>query len=241
MNFNFSEQPEYNLNTSLVEEVINLYGILTKFLVVQKMNKDDLVFGDYTHLKSDSSKIYDIYMLPENTEDWEQDMQSFNSFGLNNFENINLFCAKSAIIDSVPTLYDRNNGIPSTDNILGNLVVLPNNKIMEITSAMWEVPGVNNLFTYKDAKSVLKLSCKPYDNKLIQELDPTDSSVDPYNPYQSLDGYFQELIVQSDAQNTEAEVKAQVPSVKPSGTGGIDTSVDKPIVDFTEDNVWGNF
>lgn len=68
MNFNYSKHPEYQLHTSLIEEAIKLYGILVKFLVTEKINKDDSVFGDYSHLKSDNSKIYDIYMLPDNTE-----------------------------------------------------------------------------------------------------------------------------------------------------------------------------
>ena len=51
MNFNFSQKPDYQLNTSLTEEMINLYGVLTKFLVIEQINKDDAVFGDYSHMK----------------------------------------------------------------------------------------------------------------------------------------------------------------------------------------------
>ena len=137
MNFNFSQQPEYQLNTSLIEETIKLYGILTKFLVTEKINTDDNVFGDYSHLKSDNSKIYDIYMLPETSEEWDTASYNFNSFGLTNFENVVLFAAKS---DFNGADYDE------LSEIVGNLIVLPNNKVMEITDVDLTTPGINNLF-----------------------------------------------------------------------------------------------
>lgn len=230
MNFNFSNQPEYELNTSLIEEMINLYGILVKFLVTEKINKDDNVFGDYSHLKSDNNKIYDIYMLPENTEDWDQGDYGFTNFGLTNNETITLFAAKSSF-DPIPDTID------DPLDVVGNLIVLPNNKIMEITHQQATVPGVNNLFTYNDTKSVYKLTAKPYDFKLINELDNVDIDFenDVTAPYESLDHYFQELIDQSVAQDTEAEVTPQVP------VNVNNTLVQKPIVDRTEDDVFGGF
>ena len=78
MNFNSSSTPDYALNTSLIEEVISLYGVLTKFLITTKINEDPTVFGDYSHLKSDNAKIYDIYMMPENSEEWDMGDYSFN-------------------------------------------------------------------------------------------------------------------------------------------------------------------
>jgi len=230
MNFNFSGNAEYALNASLIEETINLYGVLTKFLITEKINKDDIVFGDYTHMKSDNAKIYDVYMLPEVSEDWESTDYAFNQFGMTNTENINLFVARSNV--------DLMN--LTAEHVTGNLVILPNNKIMEVTSAMWEVPGVNNLFTFSDARSVLRLTCKPYDNKLISELAPADISVDPGTPYATLDNYFQELITQAAAQDTEAEVTAQVPAVT-GNVAGVDTITNEPIVDKSEDDIWGHF
>lgn len=228
MNFNFTEQPDYDLNTSLVEEMINLYGVLTKYIITEKINRDDNVFGDYSHLKSDSNKIYDIYMLPETSEDWDQSADALTSFGLVNFENVVLFAAKSSFDPTPDTIDDPN-------EIVGNLIVLPNNKVMEIVSQDVTVPGVNNLFTYNDAKSVYRLTCKPYDFKLINEIDNVDISVDPTVPYETLDTYFQELIDTSVAQDQEAEVTPQV-TVNVNNT-----KVQKPIVDKSEDDVWGQF
>lgn len=228
MNFNFSNKAEYDLNTSLATEMINLYGVLTKFMIVEKINTDDAVFGDYSHLKSDANKIYDIYMLPENTEEWDSTDYSFTNFGLVNFENITLFAARSNF-----------DNIVDLTKIVGNLIVLPNNKVMEITDVDPTVPGVNNLFTYNDAKAIYKLVCKPYSFKLINELDNEDISVDPEVPYDTLDTYFNELIDQAAAQDTEAEVTEQVTTVDQGEV--LDTKVIKPIIDKTEDDVWGQY
>ena len=37
MNFNFSQQPEYNLNDNLTEELIRLYGTPVKFVFMDKI------------------------------------------------------------------------------------------------------------------------------------------------------------------------------------------------------------
>lgn len=230
MNFNFSKQPEYQLNTSLIEEVIRLYGILVKFLVTEKINEDKTVFGDYSHMKSDNNRIYDIYMLPETSEDWDSGGFGMSQFGIMSLENIVLFAAKSSFAQP-----DHD----EMDEIVGNLIVLPNNRVMEITNVEVTVPGVNNLFTYNDAKSVYALTCKPHDFKLINELDTVDISVDPTVPYETLDVYFQELIGTKVEQETESEVTPQVTTINKNTA--YDTKVLKPIVDKTEDDVFGNF
>lgn len=227
MNFNFSAQPEYDLHTSLAEEMIRLYGVLTKFLLVEKINSDEIVFGDYTHLKSNSTDIYDIYALPENTEDWDQGDYEFGGHGLLSTGTTRLFVAKRSL-----------DGVVEVGGITGNLVVFPNNKVMEITSTEPMVPGVNNLFTYSDQKSVYQISCKPYSFKTTGELDPADLSVDGA-PYETLDRYFDELAEHSDDQDTEAEVTPQVETV--DTTSSVDTKVEKPIVDNSEKSVWGDF
>lgn len=228
MNFNFNAAPEYTLNTNMIKEVINLYGVLVKLLITTRINKDDNVFGDYSHLKSDSNKIYDIHMLPEVSEDWDNGEFAFNPFGLVNTESVNLFVSTTDLTTA---------GV--TDSMLGSLVVMPNNKIMEITNLSYEQPGINNLFVYPDAKSVAKLTCKPYDYKLINEIDNVDASVDPLVPYDTLDNYFAELIDQTTQQNTGAEVTPSVETIVKTGT--VDTRVQKPIIDKTEDDVFGNF
>ena len=67
MNLNFSNQPEYDLNKSLIKEVIDTYGIKIKFLKTEKINIDN-VLGDFSHMKTDKDKIFEMFALPENSE-----------------------------------------------------------------------------------------------------------------------------------------------------------------------------
>lgn len=229
-NFNFTGSNDYALNTSLITEVINLYGIETKFLVVEEENQDTSVFGDFSHLKTDDTKIYDINMLPETSEDWESDNYKFNDFGSTNFNNIILFAAKS----SFTAIFEDDFKL-----IHGCLVVLPNQKVMEITDVDVTVPGVNNLFTEVDAKSVYKLTLKPHSFKSVSEIDNADIAVDSDVPYEGLDVYFNELLEQKDEQDIAMNVTGEVTTVDKSGD--TDVKVDKPIIDNDEENVWGDF
>jgi len=173
-------------------------------------------------------------MLPESSDGWDVNDSSFSQFGLVNQECINLFVAKVDIVDVIPDIMNH------TRSITGNLIVLPSNKILEVTDSHWEVPGVNNLFTETDAKSVLKLSCKPYDSKLVQEINPQDVSIDPVVPYTTLDTYFNELINQTNAQNVGAETTPTVPTVS-NNKGLVDGTSNKPPIDKTTSDVWGQF
>jgi hypothetical protein len=225
MNFNTNASPEYNLNSTLTNEMINLYGVLVKYLLTEKINSDDVVFGDYSHIKTNSSDVFEMYMLPEISEDWDTSDTSFTQFGFLSFDNVSLFVSTTSL-----------NGVTDITKMIGDLIVFPNNKVMEITDRTLTEPGINNLFTYNDTKSVVKLSCKPHEFKLIDEVDNTDISIDTDNgPYETLDVYFQELIDDSTAQDNEATVTPQVIA------NVNDTKVEKPIVDKSEDSVWGDY
>lgn len=237
MNFNHTLQPDYNLNESLVAEVINLYGVLTNFMVVEKINRDDVVFGDYSHIKTDGNAIFDLYALPEIMEEWDNGMSSFGEYGLVNMDVINLFVSRKDL-DNIYGNFDEGVGFKS---VLGNLLVLPNNKIVEITDIKHEVPGVNNMFTMPDVKSVYKLTCKTYDHKLINEVDSVHVTADSEydGDYETLDNYFNELVDLSVEQDNEAEVENLTKTI--IKTGDIDEVIEKPIIDKTEDYIFGNF
>lgn len=172
-------------------------------------------------------------MLPESSDDWDTSNFGMTGLGLVNYENITLFAAKSSF-DPKP-----DDTVDDLHEIAGNLIVLPNNKVMEITSCDATVPGINNLFTYNDAKSVYKLVCKPYDFKLINEVSSEDISLETGVPYESLDNYFDELIGVKDKQNKAAQ--EELVSVAIDKTTALNTKVNKPIVDKTERAVWGDF
>ena len=42
MNLNFYNSPEYDLNKSLITEMISMYGIQVKFVKVKKIKEDNL-------------------------------------------------------------------------------------------------------------------------------------------------------------------------------------------------------
>jgi hypothetical protein len=88
------------------------------------------------------------------------------------------------------------------------------------------------------------MTLKPYDHKLIQEIDNQDMHYkQDGSEYETLDTYFEELIDQAASQDEEAEIVEQVPSVVKNADEetGFDEQVQKPIVDRTEDDVWGQF
>lgn len=230
-NYNMDNSPEYNLNASLIDECISLYGVPTKFLVTTKLNSDDTVFGDYSSIKTDGTKIFDVYMLPENTESWDSGGYNFSDFGLLNNDNCSCFVSKL----SVETI-----GL-EFKSLYGNLVVMPNNKIMEVTDVQFEVPGVNNLYTFKNAKSVYKLTLKPYAVKLTDEIDTSDISVDPDEDYSTLDNYFNELLDVKISQDNEMEINPAVDTINKEDGVEIDIVQEKPRVSRVEDSVFGEF
>lgn len=229
-NFNTNAAPEYDLNTELIDECIYLYGVPTKFLVVQRLNSDDTVFGDYSSIKTDNSKIFEVYMMPETSESWDNNGYNFSEFSLLNNDNTSVFVSKNSVEAII--------GIEFKD-MYGCLVVMPNNKIMEVTDVQFEVPGVNNLFTFKNTKSVYKLTLKPYSVKMTDEINATDISVDETEDYSTLDNYFDELLDRKVAQDTEMEINPAVGTIIKTPT--LDQVVIKPRASKEEDDVFGEF
>lgn len=231
-NFNTNESAEYDLNTELIDECINLYGVLTKFLVVQKLNSDDTIFGDYSSIKTDNSKIFDVYMMPENSDSWDSGGYNFSEFGMLNNDSATVFVSKNSIQNIIELDFKE---------LYGNLVVMPNNKIMEVTDVQFEVPGVNNLFTYSNAKSVYKLTLKPYSVKLTDEIGVRDISVDDTEDYSTLDNYFDELLDRKVAQDAEMEINPAVDGVAKEIGVEVDSVQRNPRVSQVEDSVFGEF
>lgn len=237
MNFNFSNKPEYDLNSSLSKEMINLYGVVLKLLIVERINLDSTVFGGYTHLKSNTQDIIDVPALPEESDGWDNSGFGLSDFGPLNFDNISLFIHMDYI-----------RGVIDLNKITGNLLVFPNNKVMEITNTEFTVPGMNNLFTFNDSKTILKLSCKPYNQKLISELGSLDKLYDPTiteNPqdieeFESLEKYFDELTNREDRLKVETEINPSMNTKKPN-INEPDVIIEKPLVDNSIDDVWGKF
>ena len=223
MNFNLKKTVDYQLQHSLVDELINMYGVQVKLIIAEKVNMDATVFGDFSHLKSDSKKIYEVYGMPETSAEWDNININFSQFGMLNMETINLFFSRKTI-DGIFGDFDAGRGF---EDILGNLIVLPNNRIIEITDIEFQVPGISNLYTELDQKNVYKFTCKTYDMKLVNEVPQADlGGVDEPGDYSVLDDYFDELTVEEEAVDTEAEV---IPN----------TITNKPVIETDEDPVFG--
>ena len=228
-NFNINDNPEYDLNASLIDETINLYGIPVKFLVTTKFNSDDNIFGDYSSIKTDNSKIFEIYAMPENSESWDSGGYNFSEFGMLNLDAVAVFVSKNTVENIMELDFKQ---------MYNNLVVMPNNKVMEVTDVQFEVPGVNNLFTFKNAKSVYKLTLKPYVLKLTDEIDQKDISIDDED-YNTLDNYFDELLNRKIDLDNEMEINPSIDTIIKKSD--IDEVKQKPRVNKEIDSIFGEF
>lgn len=199
MNFNISSKPEYNLQGQMTGELISLYGIKIKYMIIEKINRDDLVFGDYSHVKTNASSIFEIYALPETSETWDNLNVNFTSFGMQTQESVNLFISKKNVESIYPEFYTSK----GLSGVVGNLVVMPNGRIMEITDCQFEVPGISNLYANADQKNVFKLTCVTYNNKVQNEIDDTTLANEP--EFVSLENYFNELVDTGNEQESAAE------------------------------------
>lgn len=207
MNFNISSKPEYSLNARMSAELIDLYGVKVKFMVIEKINRDDLVFGDYSHIKTNSSSIFEIYGLPETSESWDNLNVNFTQFGLQTQESINLFISKKSMDTIYPDFYNSK----GLNGVIGNLIVLPSGRIMEISDCQYEVQGGSNLYAYQDQKNTFKLTCVTYSNKAANEID-VETSTEP--EFISLENYFNELTNTAEDQDTAAKITTSVQEPK---------------------------
>ena len=168
MNFNFSHQPEYRLNGDLTEEVINLYGTLVQFVFMDKIqewgehhnnNPENSVFGNFKTLKSSSgfNTDYKFYVLLNEAEGFNAGLGSvFNSFGAINDDSVQVLVSpKSLTFLSI-------DDIIHPKELVSNVLIFPNGKVMEITDCQYHSAGINNKFLYSDLSTCFTLSLKSH-------------------------------------------------------------------------------
>ena len=236
MNLNFYNNPEYELNRSLITEMISMYGIQVKFVKVKKINEDNL-FKDYQHLVADKNDIIEMYALPENSDSFDSSGYQFNSFGFTDLNNLSVFISVESFGDI------------QFKEIVGNLIVLPSNKILEITDVTFQVPGINNDFVNNNSRTVYKLTLTPYEFKLTDNLSeiqkPSDDLSPLDTPPKSLDDYFEELMKEKEDLETELEVKdSQTVSKETNLVDSFERPIDEKVKsqkNITTDDVWGSF
>ena len=236
MNLNFYNNPEYELNRSLITEMISMYGIQVKFVKVKKINEDNL-FKDYQHLVADKNDIIEMYALPENSDSFDSSGYQFNTFGFTDLNNLSVFISVESFGDI------------QFKEIVGNLIVLPSNKILEITDVTFQVPGINNDFVNNNSRTVYKLTLTPYEFKLTDNLSeiqkPSDDLSPLDTPPKSLDDYFEELMKEKEDLETELEVKdSQTVSKETNLVDSFERPIDEKVKsqkNVTTDDVWGSF
>lgn len=236
MNLNFYNSPEYDLNRSLITEMISMYGVQVKFVKVKKIN-EDAVFKDYQHLVADKKDIIEMYALPENSESFDSNGYQFNAFGFTDLNNLSVFISVESF------------GEIKFKEIVGNLIVLPSNKILEITDVTFQVPGINNDFVNNNSRTVYKLTLTPYEFKLTDNLSDIQETKEELSPLdtspKSLDNYFEELMKEKEDLEIELEVKdSQTVSKETNLVDNFERPIDEKVKsqrNVTTDDVWGSF
>jgi len=162
-NLNRNSNPDYELKTSHIEEVISIYGVEADLIFTTKMNADKIL-NDFTHMQA-GKNTKKIMLLPEETEDWGGS-NSWNAFGLDNLRTISFFISRKTINEMFVEY-----PVTNYKEYINNLLVLPNSTVLEITDIEAEVEGVNNLFTYSDEKSVYRVTSRVYSNSKQDEIE----------------------------------------------------------------------
>lgn len=181
MNFNIAGKSDYTLNTSLIDEMIRLYGTKCRFVMVDKIvdggTHQDLipeaaVFSDFKTLGG-STISKEIWVLLTEPEGYPNGLSfAFNNFGLINDDGMQVlvstnsmqFLSETSKGSDVftPEGLKVGSGAVHPKEIISNLLVFPNGKVMEITDCQLHVPGVNNAFAYSDMPSAYQLSLKSF-------------------------------------------------------------------------------
>jgi len=157
-NLNISTKQDYSLTENNIDELITIYGIKCKYLFSEKINKDT-VFQDFSHFKVNEDYT-DIYLMPEDTENWEGDVV-YNLFGPNNQWTQHLFISKKTIYELYPEFLET-----GRHNLVNSLIITPSSTLLEITHVESFGVGINNLWGFSDQPSSYKLSVKIYDHNI---------------------------------------------------------------------------
>ena len=159
MNFNLSRRPEYQLLSACTREMIDLYGIKCKLALVKKVDLNAIV-DEWSSIKTDGTAIFDITILPEQPEAFDSMDYQFNNFGFVPSDNVTCFISATALDEII-----------SFKEAIGNLVVLPSGKVMEISDLNIQTPGqAGNLFAYPDDKAVYQMRLVPYEFRLHDDI-----------------------------------------------------------------------
>lgn len=250
MNLNFNTKPEYSLNTSLIDEMIRLYGTPVRLLFTKKIQDgsstnlhDDIlqdpnqaIFNDFKTLKTDSFRDKLEFYVLINDEEYPNGFGfMFNNYGLVNDDTLTVYVS----LKSLESLQDQNGNVHPKE-IVSNLIIFPNGKVTEITDCQLHVPGINNKFVYSNTPSCYQLSLKSYafDRSAVDKRDKNDSRIDHVmKTSKSIDDFF----------NTQDQLSekildaAQEPDLVNTNQGGEGISIQQTTKSSKIDDVFGAY
>ena len=164
--FNFNiKQNEYKTYGGLSAELIDLYGFELTYIKTTLLGHDKVI-NDIQNFGTD--KTLKIMAYPENAEQFDERGDILNKFGLFTMDSMNLFISAETV-----SRICNENEVPS---MVGDLILLPSGKYLEITSIEHQVPGINNQFVKNYSKNVFLVRCKTYSYN--HDEIPTQSDLD---------------------------------------------------------------
>lgn len=218
MNLNY-RRTEYDLLGTQTEEAIRIYGLKVKWIFTQKVNSD-IIFGDFSHYKADDSTSYEVYVMPENAEDFDEFERLQTQFpGVIGDSSMNLYISKISMRELVQKSENTQNQIDVTQcneivqKLIGSLLILPSGQIMEVTNLSLDVLGANNAFMNAVDKNVYTVKCRTYVHKAshevsvnpdIKDSESLDNGETP-DMFDTLDKYFIEMTQRNESIKEEAK------------------------------------
>lgn len=163
-NLNMSQKPEVELAGKHIHEMINMYGIPCKWLFSERVNEDNLVFKDFSHMKV-GTDFMDVTLKPEETESYIGD-NIYNGFGIFNQQSTELFISAIDMLRLYPEWFTETG---SRAKVVNSLIITPSSTILEITNVENFFEGISNLWGYDDKPNSYRLSCKVYSNNISDE------------------------------------------------------------------------
>lgn len=222
-NFNYNDNKEYELYGKMLHEEIELYGLTVRYFKTDRIGIDH-IFGEHQSIKVNNEDVFEFNVRLGDDTGFVNPGDFFSKFGLSSQATLDLYVSSVSMEKIHPDLYAGK----GYDDIMGNLVKLPNGKFMEITGFEDEVEGYNNQFAYADKKKIYKLTVRTY----TENHDDVSGLVDEYEKI-DLDKAFNIAEEAKQEQDIDAITTVEETPVDNDGDGIVDevvTTTVKPVV-----------
>lgn len=179
-----NKKNEYQLSGSLTTELINMFGIEATYLKTQNMQVDEVLGDVKFYSVTTPEQVVKVMLLPESPEGFDKHDNLLTNFGIFNLDALDFFIS----IEDMKKLYGES---AEFNRCVGDLIVFPSNKVMEVTNCISQVAGINNMFLYKNQKNVFKLTCKTYSHNRDEiKIEKVEVPEDEVINFDNLDDLF---------------------------------------------------